>query len=380
MKVTEKNDKIQELSKKSDNEVEKIKKFYDNKVDSATIAGEERFTNSLKRSDELLIGATKNYEEKLNNFQENLLKTEISVAKEESRLKSDHAENMKNIKEQSLYNIHEQYRSTQEEQTQVQEQTQNGLKRFTDSARNDKNNIENTARHELNTLSSEYNHKGVTNESNYRSSIDANAREHQAALSTQKSELKKAIVKNTEQNKRLETEKIKVQTAELNYLDNHQKDILAQKQSDFKIRYENLVKEHDTILTQLKGHFDADVKKMTMESAVQKKAIPNKSDDSFYRVETLKPTIVENEKEYLVSLTVPEHEKENVHLTIHGRGVKMTLSRKFADTIEATDGSRDKSSRTELFSKEFPSKDILDSKQVAQNYENGVLNFRIQKL
>jgi HSP20 family molecular chaperone IbpA len=155
---------------------------------------------------------------------------------------------------------------------------------------------------------------------------------------------------------------------------------LAQKQSDFKIRYENLVKEHDTLLTQLKGHFDADVKKMAMESAVQKKAIPNKSDDSFYRVETLNPTMVENEKEYLVSLNVPEHEKENVHLTVHGRGVKMTLSRKFADTIEATDGSTNKSSRTELFSKEFPCKDILDSKQVAQNYEDGVLNFRVKKL
>ena len=106
----------------------------------------------------------------------------------------------------------------------------------------------------------------------------------------------------------------------------------------------------------------------------------NKSDDQFYRIETLTPTVVENEKEYQVSLKVPEHEKENVHLSAHGRGVKMTLTRKFSDSIDQEDGSTSRSTRTELFSKEFPSKDILNPKVVSQKYEDGVLTYKISKL
>lgn len=79
-------------------------------------------------------------------------------------------------------------------------------------------------------------------------------------------------------------------------------------------------------------------------------------------------------------MNIPEHEKENVHLSVHGRGVKMTLTRKFTDTLEDKDGSVNRSTRNELYSKEFPSKDILNPKLVAQKYEDGVLTYRIQKL
>jgi HSP20 family molecular chaperone IbpA len=391
VKVNDNNSEILDYSKKLDSklrdqtvkketEIENLKKIYDKKIDATNIEGQDRYINSIKRNDDLLVGASKDYEDKLNNYKENLEKTQKSISQEENALRSDHSQKMESFKDQYLGNLHEQFRSANDNQEAVQQQTQNSLQAITDKARAEKNHLDSTARAEINALSSEYNQKGIATESEYRATLDNDIRSHQADINLQKTELKKVMDKNTEQNKRLEVEKSKVQTDEVTYLDNHQKDILNQKQSDFKIRYENLVKEHESLLTELKTHFAADVKKMVESTSGQKKIIANRADDQFYRVETLNPVITETEKEYQVSLAVPEHEKENVHLSVHGRGVKMTLTRKFTDSIEDKDGSTNKSTRNELFSKDFPSKDILNQKSVAQKYEDGVLTYKILKL
>jgi HSP20 family molecular chaperone IbpA len=391
VKVNDNNSEILDYSKKLDSklrdqtvkketEIENLKKIYDKKIDATNIEGQDRYINSIKRNDDLLVGASKDYEDKLNNYKENLEKTQKSISQEENALRSDHSQKMESFKDQYLGNLHEQFRSANDNQEAVQQQTQNSLQAITDKARAEKNHLDSTARAEINALSSEYNQKGIATESEYRATLDNDIRSHQADINLQKTELKKVMDKNTEQNKRLEVEKSKVQTDEVTYLDNHQKDILNQKQSDFKIRYENLVKEHESLLTELKTHFAADVKKMVESTSGQKKIIANRADDQFYRVETLNPVITETEKEYQVSLAVPEHEKENVHLSVHGRGVKMTLTRKFTDSIEDKDVSKNKSTRNELFSKDFPSKDILNQKSVAQKYEDGVLTYKILKL
>ncbi|MDD4974803.1 MAG: Hsp20 family protein [Bacteriovorax sp.] len=391
MKVNDNNSEILDYSKKLDSklrdqtvkkesEIENIKKIYEKKIDAAKIEGEDRYINSIKRNDDQLVGASKDYEDKLNNYKENLDKTQKSITQEENALRSDHSQKMESFKDQYLGNMREQFQSASDNQEALHQQNQNSMQTITDKARAEKNHLDNSARAEINALSSEYNQKGITTEREYRANLDNDLRTHQTDINLQKTELKKVMDKSTEQNKRLETEKLKVQTDELTYLDNHQKDILAQKQSDFKIRYENLVKEHDSLLTELKTHFEADVKKMVESSAGQKRIIANRVDDQFYRVETLNPTIAETEKEYQVSLAVPEHEKENVHLSVHGRSVKMTLTRKFTDSVEDKNGSTNRSTRNELFSKDFPSKDILNPKLVVQKYENGLLTYKIQKL
>ncbi|MBC7538304.1 MAG: Hsp20 family protein [Bacteriovorax sp.] len=391
MKVTDNSTELLDYSKKLDNklrnetikketEIDNLKKIYEKKIDATKVEGEDNYVNSIKRNDDLLVGASKNYEDKLNNYRENLEKTQKSISQEENSLKSDHNQKMEGFKDQYLSNMHEQFKSANDNQEALHQETQNNLQTITDKSRAEKIHLDTTARAEINALSSEYNQKGVSTEREYRATLDNDLRAHQADINLQKTELKKVMDKTTEQNKRLETEKAKVQTDELTYLDLHQKDILSQKQSDFKVRYENLVKEHETLLTELKTHFAADVKKMVEQNAGQKRIIANRSDDQFYRVETLKPTIVENVKEYVVSIAVPEHEKENVHLSVHGRGVKMTLTRKYTESMDDKDGSTNRSTRNELYSKEFPSKDILNPKQVVQKYEDGVLTYKIQKL
>ena len=372
--------KLRNETIKKEAEIENLKQIYDKRIDATKIEGEDRYINGIKRNDDLLVNASKDYEEKLNNYKENLSKTQTNIAQEENSIRNDHAQKIINYNDQFTNNIHEQLENASNNQEAVHDQAQQSLQTMMDKSRFIKSHMESKATTEVNALANDYNQKGITAEREYRSTLDNDLRNHHTEVEYQKSELKKSMDKTTEQNKRLEAEKNRTQTDELNYLDAHQKDMLAQKQSDFKIRYENLVKEHEGLIEKLKTHFEADVKKMVETNSGQKRIIANKSEDQFYRVETLNPVISENEKEYMVSLAVPEHEKENVHLSVHGRGVKMTLTRKYTDSIEDKDGSSNKSTRNELYSKEFPCKDILNAKLVTQKYEDGVLSYKIQKL
>lgn len=372
--------KLRNQTIKKEAEIENVKQIYDKKIESAKIEGDNRYIESLKRNDNLLVGAAKDYEEKLNSYKEGLQKTQKTVEQEEAALKQNQANKLLNSEDQFRNAILDHNSNSLNQIKEVHHQSQENLRELTDTARSEKNHVENATRTEINSLASNYNQKGIDTERNFKENFNNNLQKHQEELNLQKVELKKMLDTNSAKGNLQVQEKTRVQTDELNYLEKHQKDLITQKQNDFKIRYENLVKEHDAILGELKGHFDADVQKMAMQTASQKKTIANRIDDRFYRIETLSPTVREGEKDYEVSLAIPEHEKDNVHLSAQGRSVKMTLTRKFSDSIEDSDGNIDKSTRSELFSKDFTSKDILNPKLISQKYENGVLTYKIQKL
>lgn len=391
MKVNENNSELLDYSKaldkklrnqitKKEEMIEDIKKGYDNKIESAKLDGNDRYTASIKKNDDALIGISKDFEEKLNLYKDNLEKTQKNIANEEEMLKNYHFEKMKNFEEQYLNNTHDQFQKADESKIAIQDQTQNSLKLTIDKSQASKKHLENSVRAEIDALSNDFNQKEKLAKSSYRDTMRNNLRNHQTEIALQRADLRKEIDKNTEDNKRIENEKVIAQTEELKYLDKHQKDVIAQKHNDFKIRYEHVVNEHNALLSELKTHLEADVKKLAEKNTTQKKIISKRADDPFYRVETLNPKITEAEKDYIVSLKIPEYEQENVHLSVNGRGVKMTLSRRFADTIEDQNGGTNRSTRSELFSKEFSSIDLLDPKQVVQKYEDGTLTFKIQKL
>lgn len=372
-------DKIRNISKTKEQEIERIKKIYDKKVEGAKAEGEDRYEASLKRNDEIIAGAGIQYEEKLKSYKENLDRTEKNVSQSELALKTDHAEKMKSLKEQFANNVEDEFYRANDTQRSVQDQMETSVQKIQNRSRSEQKHLETEARSYISALGSDYNQKITSEERDYRSRLLADNRTHEEALKNQKSELKAMLDKNMQQGKRLEAEKVQIQKEELTFLDKHQKDMIAQRNADFKVRYEKMVQEHEAILNNLKGHLEADMRNMVESISTQKRMIANKTEDPFYRVETLNPMMAETEKDITVSLKVPEYEKENVHLSVHGRDIKLTLTRKYTDSLESPDGSTNKSTRNELFSKEFMTKDILNPKQISQKYENGVLLFKIQK-
>lgn len=361
-------------------ELEKLKQIYDQKIEEANEHGEEKYVNALKRNDQRILGATKDYEEKLNSYKDNLSRTQKSIAQEELALKNEHEEKMSSARNQNINNIHDQFRNAKETQEAVESQIKNTVDLIADKSRAQKSQLERNSQFEINALSSQYNQKEINEEQQFRAQVEANIKNHEEEVRLQRNDLKTSMSKTMQQGKRLEQEKLQVQQEELAFLDNHQKEMITQKNADFKVRYENMIKEHDATIAEIKSRLDHDINKMIVDTSSQKKMIANKKDDNFYKIETLNPKVKETEKAYYVSLKVPEHEKDNVHLSVHGREVKMTMTRRFTESLQAEDGSINKSTKNELYSKEFGAMDLLNSKLISQKYEDGILSYKIQKL
>jgi HSP20 family molecular chaperone IbpA len=138
--------------------------------------------------------------------------------------------------------------------------------------------------------------------------------------------------------------------------------------------------EHQAILDTLTAKLNKTTQDAVTVNMKEQKAITDVASDPFYQVEILKPKMLEDEKNYYVHLEIAPHEKEDVHLMAHGREIRITLSKKYSSTMDDADGSVNRTSKTQLYSKEFPTKEILNSKQISQKYENGILSFKIAKL
>ncbi len=372
-------DKLRNISKTKEAEIERVKKIYEKKVEGAKSEGEDRYESALKKNDELIAGVGVDYEQKLKSYKDSLDRTQKNIAQTEESFKTDHSEKMRGLKEQYANNIEDEYFRANENQKAVQDQMKASVQSVQNKSRNEQAHFESSSRAAINSLGAEFNSKTASQERDFRSRLEADRIAQDEMLRTQRDEQKARLDKNRETGKRLEQEKTQVQKEELTFLDNHQREMINQRNIDFKVRYENMVKEHEAILSQLKSNLETDMKKMVESSATQKKDISNKVGDSFYRIETLNPSVIESEKELTVSLKVPDYEKENVHLSVHGRDLKLTLNRRYTDIMEATDGSTNRSTRNELFSKEFTSRDILDPKHIGQKYDKGILTFKIQK-
>lgn len=365
--------------KSKEQEIKQIDSLYDRKVLAAKEEGEKDYLQGLERNQKRIVDESNVFEEKIQGYNEQLKKARETVSKEEEMLKGEHQTKLSALKSQLEDNFQDQYLNTLNSQQEIQSSTQDAVKEIASKAKLEKMTTESNAQYEINALSADLNQKASNNEKDFRNKLENDVRAHKAEVSRQQDELKKLMTMDAEKNKRLSDEKNRVNKDQLTFQDKHQQEMLRQREADFKIRYEKMVKEHDEILKHLSESFSADVKKMVEKTSTDKRRIEDKTNDPFYRVDKLNPTMKEGPSEVLVSLPVAEYEKENVHLSAQGRNIKITLSRKYTDSISAPEGGIDRSTRSELFSKEFNAIDLLSPKDIAQNYENGVLTFKIKK-
>lgn len=392
MKVTNSNDEItsRDYLKKLDSElknkiaerqaeIDNIKKLYDKKVDQQEQLGEIAYLNKIDQNNTRLVEANKDYEQKLKSYNDNLEKTKLSLAQEEEHYRDSNKQQLTNLKNQNEDVYKSTYSNAARNQDDLEFKSQNELKKLTDHTRSDRIRLEDKSRQELNALAFNYNQKNFISENEFQTKLREDMKTHQDLVNQSKEDFKKNIDLTTEKNKRLENEKIRVQESELTFLDKYHKNLIEQQNADFKTRFEAMNKEHERILSDLKNKLNKDIQKITVANSKVKQNLENKSHDDFYKIEKLNPEISDAGKYLIITLNVPEHEKENVHLIAHNRELKLTLSKKFADIVEDDDGSTNRSSKTQLYSKEFKTADILNGKKITEKYEDGVLTFKIEK-
>jgi HSP20 family molecular chaperone IbpA len=371
--------KLRSKKESKEKEIENLKEMYNKNIENIKINGEERYNQHVQLNEDRLSNATKNYEEKLNQYKENLEESKKNLKAEELAIRDDHAKKMVDLKIQNQSSLQDQYIKGKDTQDYMQSEFKKNTSQLASDFHQEKNKIENESRENLNQVLTELKSKSTTEERNYRENLDNDLRNHKQELTQNKDEFNKETNSLAEQHKRLLSEKQNAQNSEIQFLDQHHKNTVLQREKDFKNRYASVVDEHNAILEKLKAQFEEDAKKIFSSSAEQKRIFESKVQDQFYRIETLQPSVFENEKEVIISVPVAEYEKDNLQLTTHDRTINLSLSRKFDQSVTAEDGTKNRSNRSEIINKEFTTKELLDHKSVVQKYENGLLKFKITK-
>ncbi len=360
-------------------EIKAIDDMYDKKIAQTHFEGEDQFGQALDRNNQRVLTESSAFEEKIKSYQDKLKKIQDTVSQEESTLKTSNEVKLDEMKTQMEANFQDQYSSIQDNQSTIISENQTSVRDIEANSKNEKILLENNAKYEVNALSAGYNTKAANNEKEFRTKLDNDVRLHRVEVNSQKDELKKLMTMDAEKNNRLSNEQKLVNKGQLDFQEAHQKDMLLQRDNDFKVRYTNMVKEHNSILNNLSAKFEEDAKKIKFSTANDKKLLDSRADDSFYRVSVINPKLIEDLKTVTVHIPIAEYEKENINLSTRGRSIKITLSRKYSDSLNAEDGSLNKTTRSELFSKELATQDLLSSRDITQSYEDGVLSFRIKK-
>ncbi len=179
---------------------------------------------------------------------------------------------------------------------------------------------------------------------------------------------------------RNETEsRVVLQKKKIETLEDHNKEQVKSKQTAFELKTQRMEKEHLSLLALMKDRFSTRLNDLKDSFSKKKEMVESKNTDPFYNVGKLSPTMKETPDSYIVSLKVPDHERENITISPRNRYIKITYHRKHSDRVEEQDGTSHTSKRTELMTKQFPTEAILNHKGVTQKYEDGVLKFKVLK-
>jgi HSP20 family molecular chaperone IbpA len=152
-----------------------------------------------------------------------------------------------------------------------------------------------------------------------------------------------------------------------------------QNKQTFQKEVEKKSVEYNQVLGRMEQQLKTDMKNLIASHVKKRDNIQEKINDPFYQIREIDPSIDESEAGVIVSVRIPEHEKESVMMSVDKRNLRMTMARRFNDQLVSEDGSVIRSGRSETLSKEWKVKDILNPKTIQQKYENGVLSFIIKK-
>ncbi len=182
----------------------------------------------------------------------------------------------------------------------------------------------------------------------------------------------------TSQNHETESRTV-LHSEKLKTMDDHHTEQMKSKQKAFEAKTKRMDQEHLTVLELMKERFAQRLNALKDGFSKKKVMIEDRNSDSFYNVGKISPTLQEKVDSYILSMKVPEHERENITVSPRNRNIKITYHRNHSARVEEQDGSTHTSKRTELMTKQIPTSEILNNKGVTQKYENGVLQFKILK-
>lgn len=378
-KSNELNSSQKELIRAKENEIKKVNNLFNAKIKQTKLEGDINLSNLQEHNKEEVSQSLANKEETLEKVNHDLAQEQVRLRNERQNLMQAHQSQISDL---SLNND-ESYRALYDDalntSKNVHDQTASTIQDIQSESNQQIRNVNFNTKLNMDQMVKE-------NEVKMRQTavnLDQSKRERTALLMNQLEEQRKdhqnkidsLLQKNQAEFKVRE----QVNASKVSHQDALYQELLRQKEETFKEKFAAQEQSHQEILKRINARFDGEAGLIVSKYADFKRNLDIKAEDDFYQVKKLDPTIIENPDHYIVSLPVPEYEKETVNLTAQERKISIVQTRKFSAKGQDLQGNTDGSGRSEVLTKTFDVQQILDPTKVTRKYEEGWLSFQIAK-
>lgn len=371
--------KLDRQIKSKEQEIKSVEKEYQGRKENVQVEQENNLQQMIQNNNNKMLSESRDYEDKISNYRDKLKTIENAIDKQESNLRGENANKIQNVRRELLTTLNEEETRLSEAQQSAQAQTKIKILDLNAKQREDKSRIEQQAFLDIQKYSNEHNQRIKKTENAQSKEMKDLVRQSETQKFQKLAELDKVQKQEIKKNTKINEEYEKVGAGALEFQKQFQQNQMEQLSKDFKTRYEIMQKNHTQTLSDLKTKFDEEVTKKVQKNSSIREVFEKKLEDPFYRVSVLRPKTTQGENEVSVSLPISEFEKDNVHLSTNARSVKITLNRNYSDKLMEEGNTLNKSTRSELFSKEFQVADILDARNITKTYNDGILTFKILK-
>ncbi len=121
----------------------------------------------------------------------------------------------------------------------------------------------------------------------------------------------------------------------------------------------------------------ADHRAGTMERI---KSVTDQTQDPFYHIKSLNPSLNESENAYNIKVALPPHEAKNLFISGEGQAIKLSLARRFQEQVK--DAEQARQTKTNSFQTVIESLTLpgpFDAKGIKREYADGIVSIHIPK-
>lgn len=382
--LTQYQDKLAKMQRnlitKKEKEIDGVAKLYDSKVEDQRARGEENLYNQTQRNSTEIEQEIANKESRLEKIKIDLAQNNEKFEAQKNIVTSSYQDQIENLNNVHDENIKELYSTNLAQGKEIHEDLGVSLKSLQDKVKSERELANFEAKTNSNIVERQHQKNLVNVGKVHQSQIKYAEGENEKVIEEIKSNHEKTVGEAQRKNQLDMGQKVETQELEKQNLDNKYNETLKQKRISFEEKYNTLEKQHTEILNRIKTRFDSEIKGIVNGYSETKKLHEQKVQDDFYHVTKVDPVVTDMPDHYIISINIPEHEREQVNLTAQERNLNFSLTRKFDEKTKNLNDEEYKTKRSEVITKKFSVADIMDSKDITQRYENGVLEFKIKKL
>lgn len=154
---------------------------------------------------------------------------------------------------------------------------------------------------------------------------------------------------------------------------------LKEQELFFEKKFEGQLKHHQNEFKNLEDRSKKIVDDLKDGLTKEMAKTADRNNDPFFKFEKLAPKLKQFEDRVEIEVEIPEHSKQDIHLTTNGKEAIVTFTRRFADAAKEIDGTINRINKVESFATRVQTAHFLNAKSVKSSYENGVMTYVIKK-